>query len=229
MISEKPLFVVLKNFQRNRMVNLTATSVKHFLPNASIYCLTLYKESMDEYASQEPLLPFITEFTEKTKFVSGKDIHDSNNPHEVSGFGHPNNGAFFAEGYNMIFEKFRGSDQKVLMLAEDHFFTSGQTLREVVDVDWDLAYGPWAEWQGCYSVNGSILGVVPSKVGHCFPVGEMENVTVEWLFYNMLIRQVDKDRVHAFSTRREDNYFGDGMYTNSSEVIEEKMREAGIL
>lgn len=229
MISDVSLIVAIKNFQRNRMVNLTALSVKHFLPNASIHCLTLYKESMDEYASQEPLLPFITESTEKTKFVSGKEIHDSENPSLVSGVAHPNNGAFFAEGYNLIFEKFRGSDEKLLMLAEDHFFTSGQTLREIVEVDWDVAYAGWTDWGDYRNVNGSILAVVPSKVDEYFPILEQENMMVEWLFWHGLVGRVEKDRVHEFTTRRETDYSGDGLYTNSSNIMEIKLKEAGIL
>ncbi|MEI6388152.1 MAG: hypothetical protein WCQ50_16110 [Spirochaetota bacterium] len=229
MISDQPLAVAIKNFQRNRMVNLTAQSVKHFLPNADIHCLTLYKQSMDEYASQEPLLPFIKEFTAQTKYVSNKNVYDGTNSAEISGFAHPDNGSFFAEGYNIIFEKFRDSDQKLLMLAEDHFFTTGQTLREVVEIDWDAAYAGWQDWGDYRNVNGSILAIVPSKVGHLFPVSEQTNYMVEWTYWHGLIARLDRSRVHEFTTRREGDYKGDGFCTNSSDIMLEKMKEAGIL
>lgn len=228
-VSQEPINVVVKNFMRNRMVNLTAKSVKHFLPNANIYCYSLYKQSEQEYADQDPLDPYIQQFWGQTKYDSGKDIYDSTFSPEVSGYAHPNNGVFFAEGYNMIFEKFRDSDQKLLMLAEDHFFTSGVTLAETMENDWDVCFGPWTNWGAYSNVNGSILGVVPSRVAHLFPIPEQLNMMVEWLFWHELVAKIPPERVHAFTTRREVNYMGDGLYTNSSEVMEQKLKEAGIL
>lgn len=228
-ISDKPLTVVFKNFMRNRMVNLTAKSVKHFIPNADIYCYSLYKQSEQDYADQDPLDPYIKQIWGQTKYVSGKTVYDSENSPEVSGYAHPDNGAYFAEGYNMIFEKFRDSDQKLLMLAEDHFFTSGATLREVMEIEWDVCFAPWTNWGAYSNVNGSILGVVPSRVGHLFPIHEARNTQVEWVFWHELVAKIPPERAHAFTTRREVNYMGDGLYTNGSETIRQKMLEAGIL
>lgn len=228
MISDKKLTVVFRNFYRNRMVNLSALSVKHFLPNADIHCLTLYKESMSEYTNQERLSDYITEFTDKTKYVSKNQVHDHVDSSKTSGYGNSDNGQYFAEGYNLIFEKFRGTDEPVLILAEDHFFTTGATLKELVDTDWDAAYAD-GDSPDCSRANGSIVGIVPSRVSWLFPMTEYENTTVEWMVGNLLLRQLPQDRVHRLTTRNWIDYCGDGIYTNSSEVMEVELKKAGIL
>ena len=236
MISDKPLKVVFKNFYRNKMVNLSALSVKHFLPNAEIYCYTLYKESMAEYAEQEPLLHFITEFTAPTKFVSGKQVHDHVDASQTSGYANPQNGAFFTEGFNLIVEKFKGLEEPLLMLAEDHFFTTGRTLQELIDHDWDVAFAEWDASPPDYSnrANGSILGIVPARVEHLFPVPETFTVAIEWLIPGYILKYIPSDRLYRVTTRHGSDYRegpqygGDGCYTNSSEVIREEMIRAGI-
>lgn len=228
-VSEKPLIVVFKNFMRNRMVNLSAHSVKHFLPNAKIYCLTLYKKSMDEYAEQDPLDDHIEEWTAQTKYDSGIDIHDHIEQGKCSGYANWLNGCFFTEGYNLIYERFKEEPGKVLMLTEDHYFTTGQTLREVVDLDWDVC---WAGWDGesITMANASILGVKPLTTGRFFPMVEQPGMVEYWIgqkFAQEIRNAGLKD--HLFSTRRSTDYFGDGKCVNSSELMKEHMMEAGLL
>ena len=230
MISDKPLIVVFRNFYRNKMVNLSALSVRHFLPNAEVYCYSFYKHDISEYDNQEPLLPFITEFVGKTKYISKNLCQDNINPSKTSGYANDDNGAYFTEGYNRIFEQFKYVSVPVLMLAEDHFFQLGTTLKELVDTDWDVAYADAeSEKAGYFRGNGSILGIVPTKVTHLFPITEYLSTTVEWIIGNCLLRQIDSNRLHRISTRKWLDYCGDGIYTNSSEVIKEEMIKAGIL
>lgn len=226
MISDSPLTVVFKNFYRNRMTNLTARSVKHFLPNADIHCLSLYKETMDEYANQDPLLDFITQFTAKTKYVSGSNHHDG--PGGTSGCAHPDNGAFFCEGYNLIFEHFKHSSEKLLMLAEDHYFTTGAVLKELLENDWDAAFASGYE-VGLGNANGSILGIVPSRVSHLFPIAETIRTNVEVLIGEEFLLKMDPTRVYQIAHRRWTDYCGDGQYTNNSDVIEQDLRNVGII
>jgi hypothetical protein len=226
MISDSPLTVVFRNFYRNRMTNLTAKSVKHFLPHADVHCLTLYKESMDEYASQEPLLDFITQFTAKTKYVSGSNHHDG--PGGTSGCAHPDNGSYFCEGFNLIYDHFRESDQKLLMLAEDHYFTTGAVLKELVENDWDVAFASGYE-VGLGNANGSILGIVPTKVAHLFPMAETTGTNIEVLIGRELLLRMDPVHIYQIVNRRWVDYCGDGQYTNNSDVIEQDLRNAGII
>ena len=239
------MIVVFRNFYRNKMVNLSARSIKYFYPDMKIYCLSLCKHDMSEYANQEPLLPFIEEFTAQTKYVNKENNNlDDVDTTKTSGFDADDNGAYFTEGYNLIFNRFKTSDEVVLMLAEDHYFTTGQTLKEIVDTtgQWDICYGDAdSERAGYLRGNGSILGIVPSKVRHLFPMVEHLHTTIEWMVGNLLLRQLPEDRIHCLSTRKwyvnpnglDNNgwpdYCGDGLYTNSSEVMIEDLKKAGII
>ena len=238
------MIIVYRNFFRNKMVNLSARSIKHFYSDIKIYCLTLCKHDMSEYVNQEPLLSFIEEWTAKTKYVSKNTNLDDVDTKKTAGFGDVNNGAYFTEGYNLIMKRFRELDEPVLMLAEDHFFTTGQSLKEIVDTtgQWDICYGDAdSERAGHLRGNGSILGIVPSKVKHLFPMVEHLSTTVEWMIGNLLLRQLPANRIHCLSTRKwsinngelDNNgwpdYCGDGIYTNSSLVMEEELKKAGII
>jgi len=208
--TDKELTVVFKNFFRNRCVNLTTQSIKHFIPNAKFFCLCLYKHDKSEYDNQEPLN--MQCFYRQTKY---------------HGFGpgaaNPKNNCFFSEGYNFIFEEFQSYEEKVLMLAEDHFFTTGQTLKEVIDGNYDFAY---ADWNG--GINGSILCIVPTKTKHCFPLSETADRNVEVVLKDSFLAKIPKKML--LSTRGpETNYHGDGIYTNSDVEIEQELKKAGIL
>jgi hypothetical protein len=229
MISDARLTVAMKNFRRNRMVNLTAISVKHFLPNAQIHCFTLYKESMDEYADQDPILPWIHHHTGQTQFVCGKTVYDHVDERQTNGYAHPENGVFFTEGYNIMHEHFKQQDEPLLMLAEDHFFQTGATLRELLENDWDVAYAD-GDSPDATKANGSILAIRPARVAHLFPMPcHFGLPAIEWVIGGHLLRHIPENRLHRLSTRKWINYCGDGIYTNSSEVMEQELRKAGIL
>lgn len=230
-VSLEPLIVVFKNFMRNRMVNLSAHSVRYFLPNARIYCLTLYKQSMDEYADQDPLDSYIEEWTAQTKWNSGIDIHDHIENGKCSGYAHPLNGCFFTEGYNFIYDRFSNLSEKVLMLAEDHYFTTGDTLREVIKEEWDAC---WCGWDGDNPeiANASFLGVRPTVVAPFFPLTEAPGM-VEYRIGAEFIHRIQISghpaKTHQLSTRHSIDYHGDGRCVNSSELIRQHMEESGLL
>lgn len=229
MISTAPLTVAMKNFRRNRMVNLTALSVRHFLPNAQIHCFTLFEKSMDEYADQDPLLDFIQHHTGPTQFVCGKTVYDHVDERLTNGYAHPENGVFFTEGYNLMHEYFKDQEEPLLMLAEDHFFTTGATLRELLETDWDVAYAD-GDSADASKANGSILALRPARVAHLFPMPcHFGLPAIEWVIGGHLLRFIPPDRLHRLSTRNWIDYCGDGRYTNSSEVMAADMRKAGIL
>jgi hypothetical protein len=222
------MIVVFRNFRRNKMVNLSATSVKHFMPDVPIFCFTFYKTSMDEYKEQPKLLPFIEEFTFKTKYVGKNDNHDDKDPRKTSGFANPDNGKYFTEGYNLIQSKFKNWDKKFVILAEDHFFTTGKVLKELDENDWHVAFA--SGYNKDANANGSIIGINPAKVDHLFPINETAKGTVEAVLTNHLIKRIKKkSNVYQIENRKWIDYCGDGKYTNSSEEIEEEMKKAGII
>jgi len=221
------MIVVYKNFFRNRMVNLSKKSVQHFLPNAQFHCISLYKQNMEEYNGQDLLDPDIAETFAKTQIVLQ---HDKPMDHIIdsmtSGYASPENAAIFSEGYNLIMEKFKDVDEKVLILAEDHFFTTGAVLKELDENDWDLANAPW---DNDNDGNASILGIRPKRMQHLFPIPERSGLIVEHHLARYVIHKVDPARRYIIKNRRHINYFGDGIYTNSSERMKQLMEAAGIL
>ena len=223
------MIVIFRNFFRNRMVNLTATSVKHFLPDSEFHCITLYKNSEDEYDNQPALHEWIKEHKFQTKFVNSDSnvTYESNHPlgYGTSGVGHPDNGKYFVEGYNLVYNMFSGLDEKLLILSEDHFFTTGATIRELLANNYDVAYAPT---EITHEANGGLLSINPNKVSDFFPLPEAE-LPVEGLLATHLISKIELTRLHKLSTRVWLDYKGDGLHTNGSDVIEEELKKVGIL
>lgn len=150
------MIVVFRNFFRNKMVNLTAKSVKHFIPDAELYCVSYYKNDPSVYDDQEPLDKDIQQFLLRTKYVNEGAIHDHEDSTKTSGYQNADNVKYFVEGYNDIIKLFADVVEKVLILGEDHYFTTGAVLNELQNNDFHLAYAPWDTDN---DANGSILCV----------------------------------------------------------------------
>lgn len=212
--------VVIKNFFRNSIANLTIRSVRHFMPDAEFYSLNLYKKAANEYDSQ-PTLDVKAEniILHPSKYV---DLGPS--------VGNKWNNLFFSEPYNLIYQHFKNSDEKILMIAEDHFFTNGLTLKELQEKDFDVAYAQWNGYSAgvlhTHGVNGSILCVNPKRVAAMFPISE-EKTSVEHVL-RAAIDKIEKSRQHALSTRYGADYKGDGFYSNTEEEISEALKKVGI-
>ena len=221
------MIIAFRNFFRNRMVNLTATSVRYFHPTADIHCFSFYKNSEDDYKYTEPLYPWIQQTYIKTKYVGTKSsVQDSVHVDLTNGYGNHENGCYFNEGFNHIFNVFQNYNDKVLILAEDHFFTTGATLREIQEKDFDVCYAN-AD-QHILEANASILAIVPTRVKHLFPLPEKPQ-RVENLLMESLTSKIPGDRLHRLSTRNWIDYMGDGVYTNGSDIIARSLKEVGII
>lgn len=222
------MIIAFRNFFRNKTVNLTARSIRHFMPDAKIYCVSFYKYDPSEYDSQEPLLDFIEEVRVATQYVNstGKPT-DHTDTTQTSGYANPDNSKYFAEGYNQIWKVLRGTDDKVLMLAEDHFFTTGATLKELEEHQYSLAYAPW-DHPSELDANASIICMNLAHLDALFPIPE-EGHMIEHRIWESIVNRVNEEYRYKIKNRRRINYFGDGMYTNSSEEIENELRKANIL
>lgn len=210
------------------MVNLSAQSVKHFLPNAEIHCFTLYKHSISEYDNQELVSDYIAEHRFQTRYINPNEfaIHDCADSTKTSGYANPNNGLFFAEGFNLIFDYFKDVNEPVIMLSEDHFFTTGKVLKELISEDYDVAFASGDH--EILAANAALLSIVPSQVRHLFPLKECR-MSIEPLLKDQLITKVNPDRLYQIVNRKWIDYCGDGIYTNSSEEIRAELIKAGIL
>lgn len=200
-------FFAIKNFFRNDFVNLTAKSIRHFIPDAKIVCLNLYKKTMEEYKNQG--------FLEVDEIFYQQSKYDSKGR---GGVGNVENSLFWAEGFNLIYEKYKHLSSKVLILGEDHFFTNGKTIKEFIENDFDIA---WAKW-GCggEGVNGSILGVDLGK-NTIFPIPERVVDGCESVFRDDIMKKAKNP--YCFSTRDGEDYKGDGIYTNDLEEIKKSL------
>lgn len=227
MISDRPLKIAFRNFFRNKMVNLSAKSVKHFLPNAEIHCFTLFKNSMLEYKEQEKLLPYIIEHRMQTKYVNPnvEAVQDHVDTTKTSGYANPDNGYYFAEGYNFIYEYFKGLDEPVVILAEDHFFTTGKVLTELVENEYDAAIAPGDHDQ---NANGAIIVINPARLTGIFPIAEYR-VPIEALIQQTIIDKMPSEKIYRIKNRKWIDYCGDGIYTNSSEDMIREMKAVGII
>lgn len=219
------MIIVYRNFFRNKMVNLSLKSVRKFLPDVKVVCVSFFKEDTIEYDDQEPLDPSIEVHYFKTAFVSNNSVQDDIDSTKTSGYQNADNGKYFVEGYNAIHSFLKHLDEKVLMLSEDHFFTTGDTLKELQSKDFDLAYAPWDH---DHDANGSIVCVNFANLSHVFPI-PIVGMPIERLLQNYLVSKVSPDRALKMSYRRHIDYHGDGIYTNSSEVMRTEMEKAGIL
>lgn len=207
--------IAFRNFFRNRTINFTLKSIKYFLPEAEFHCASFFKESADEYKNEEPLDPCIKNTYLNTRYIAaGNKPSDSLEDENTSGYACGDNGFIFSEGYNAIFDLFQGSDEKVLILGEDHFFTNGRTLRELTENEFDLALAP--AWNG---FNGSILCLRPSRLTHVFPITDYEGVIEDVISRNFY--QKIGDKIYLIKSRKDLDYFGDGFYTNSSEQVKQ--------
>lgn len=227
MLSDVPLKIAFRNFFRNKMVNLSARSIKHFLPNAEIHCFTLFKESMKEYNEQEKLLPYIVEHRLQTKYVNPNNeaVQDHIDSTKTSGYANPDNGLYFAEGFNLIYNYFKGLDAPVVILAEDHFFTTGKVLSELISNDYDVAIAPG---DSEHNANGALIVINPAKVANYFPVQEYR-VPIESLISETVMKNVPPERLYRIKNRKWIDYCGDGIYTNSSDEMIMELQKAGIL
>lgn len=209
------------------MVNLTARSVLFFIPKAKIICTSFYKHDINEYDQMEPLLPSIENHFFKTKYINPTNKpHDHIDSTKTSGWANSDNCHFFTEGYNCAFELVKETDEKVLLLAEDHFFTTGKVLNELQQNDFSVAYAPWDNET---DANASILCIRPHRVKHLFPISESPGLMIEHRLRDELISKVDQSELYKIIHRRRINYFGDGFYTNSSYDIRNALIESAII
>lgn len=195
------------------MVNLSARSIKHFLPRADIHCITLFKEDYhSEYNEQEQLSDNIINIIAKTKHTNRGDNHS------FSG-----NGSEYSEGYNIAYNIFKYHNEPVVLITEDHFFTNGSVLKEIVENRYDLAYAPGDRDT---NASGSLLVINPQKVSHLFPIPS-NPIPVESLLEQHLITKVDNR--YQIQNRKHMDYCGDGIHTNNVEDMIRELKAVGIV
>jgi len=211
------MIVCIKNYHKNRNSSLTARSVRHFLPDSKIYLFNIY-ETLSRENLDIDVFDGVFDFEAK---YSGKIWG--------TGEGSPSNGLYFTEGINHIFDKFSSTAEKVLILDEDHFFTTGATLKELEENDYDFAWAYWfAPDPHPLDMSASILSFRPAKVSHVFPLPERVQFIETLLRTELHEKLINTCNLHKITTRDHGDYHGDGKFTNDANFIAENLRNAGI-
>jgi hypothetical protein len=227
------MVVFFKNYKRTDRLLLSIQSVRHLYPNIDIRCLFLYDKSADEY-----IYDFDKEIN-LLKKLNVKLFFDKKkwNFENKSGAGSSLNGYYFTEGINKI-QALTNDCEKVLILDEDSFFTSGLTIEFLLKNDFDLACCNWPappnmisySQRPVFEMNGSILAINSKKINHFFPIIEKEEYIEILLGHELFskVRDMENSVVLEIPTRKYNNYFDDGCHTNDIEVIKNELKKANI-
>lgn len=222
--------IVFKNYFRNKMVNLTKKSVKYFLPDSEFYAISLFKNDPSEYNDQELLDDDIKNFYFQTKYVnSNNSITDHEDTTKTSGYANRDCIKYYSEGLNIIHSIFKDHDELIMVLAEDHYFTNGQTIKEIKENTTTNIYFSAPRW-GHDNFNASLLCINFLQLSSLFPIVEYgDSGGVESHIVENFTNKISPENIYIIKNRLAENYMGDGRYTNSSKDIYEDLKQAGIL
>lgn len=225
--------IFFKNYKRTDRTLLSIQSVKHFFPNIKICCLNLYDESADEYLYNfEKELQLFKKLEVKLFFEKKK----WNFLKETSAKGSPNNGYYFTEGINKI-QSITKDEEKVLIIDEDSFFTNGKTIEFLLNSNFDFAWADWEcienpltyEHKPKMSINGSIIAINSKKLNHLFPIVEKREYIEFLLGFELYEKCLNEElSLVKIPTRLNQNFCGDGVWTNEIEVIKSELQKANI-
>ena len=208
------MIVFYKNYKRTDRTLLSIQSVRHLFPDIEIRCLLLYDSDVSEYDSYIDLFKKfnVTLYFDKKTYNFGS-----------SAVGSPRNGYYFTEGINKIFNLTKELEEKVFILDEDQFFTTGKTINILLNTEFDLACAHWQcpnpityKNKPIFEVNGALLAIRPVKFKNIFPLPEKYEY-IESLLGHELYRPAIDNKLNIFHipTRVHTNYNGDGVHTNN--------------
>jgi len=225
---------IIKNFKRTKDCILTIKSIRHFCNN-EINVLHLFNESIDEYKvsselslNEEIMDMGVIQHFGKTKY--------NNITLQISVPGNPGpaNGLYYSEALNYCFAMFKQQNKKVILLDENHFFTSGETIKFLLNNDYDFAYGTWGnpfhyDRDENIMPNCSLLGINFFNLKHLFPIQERFMFCEPLINQEILTKITDKSRIFKIPTRVHHNYCGDGFHTNDYDQMYDALQKSGIV
>ena len=217
------MVVFYKNFNRTERTLLSISSVRQLFPTLEICCLNLYINDENQYEEYAPVFKQL-----QVKVFVGKKRYNFTPTANVS----KHNGLYFTEGINKMFELSKNHRyQKVFMLDEDCFFTTGETIRFLLNNDFDLAYGSWPSPQpnGFQQINGSSLALNIDSTAQIFPLPERTQWIENLLGKELHNRCVELNlKVIKIPTRTYIDFGGDGVHTNNIDEIRMQLRKHGL-
>lgn len=217
--------IFFKNYKRTDRTLLSIQSVRFLFPNIKICCLNLYDTSADEYDLDIPNFNKwnVDLYFDKKKWNFGPGTYSSYN------------GYYFTEGINKI-QALTKNDEKVLIIDEDTFFTTGETIKFLLNNDFDLACSHWGSPEPViyarrpkFELNGSIICINSKKLNELFPIIEQAEYIEILLGHELYEKCIDLEfKVIEIATRHGQNFFGDGCWANDIEKIKEELTKANI-
>jgi hypothetical protein len=146
----------------------------------------------------------------------------------------PHMGLHVTEWMNAVQSIFPDKE-RVVVMDETNYFTTGVTLREIVNNAWDLAFG--LRITSSYGLTGikknisyKMLGVNMKLFADVFPLKEIEENPCSILGLSLYNHGLDKTyRLRELFYRNDTNYNGDGTYTEDIEEMRHMMERAGII
>ena len=226
------MIIFFKNYKRTDRTLLSIQSIRYLFPEVKISCLNLYDDSADEYLYEfEKELKLFKKMNVKMFFDKKKW-----NFKETSAQGSSNNGYYFTEGINKI-QSICKDEEKILIVDEDSFFTNGKTIQFLIDTDFDFA---WADWncseapltyptKPSVGINGSIIAINPKKLNNLFPIIEKKEFIEFLLGFELYEKCLDAGfNLVKIPTRLDQNFCGDGLWTNDISIIKEQLDKANI-
>jgi hypothetical protein len=206
----------IKNYHKNINSSLTAKSIKHF-GDHKVYLINVYKDNIDRTDLDQDIFDGIFDFKAQYDFGPGE--------------GSSANGYYFTEGINHAQKCFKDSEEKIVVLDEDHFFTTGKTIKELEENEYDLG---WAFWispppESNNSVSGAIISFRPKKVDFLFPLPERNQYIEHLLKEEFLEKMPDNLISYKMRNRNHGDYNGDGFFTNDYNKIYEELKRVNIL
>jgi hypothetical protein len=200
------------------------------MPDADFYCISLFKESAIEYESQDPLGKDIKNIFLQTKYINiNNNITDHEDTTKTSGYANRDCIKYYSEGLNYIFNIFKDNDELVMVLAEDHYFTNGKTIQEIIENYNNNIYFMAPRW-GYDNFNASLLCINFFKLAKLFPITEIgHSGGVESHLVENFTTKIPEENIYIIKNRLAENYMGDGRYTNSSKDIYDDLILAGII
>jgi hypothetical protein len=207
----------IKNYHKNINSSLTAKSIKYFGKHHKVFLLNIFKDEPNLENIDYKYFDKIFNFKAKYDFGPGE--------------GSPANGFYFTEGINHAYQCFKDTEEKIVVLDEDHFFTTGIQIKDLEENEYDLA---WAYWmapppESETDVSGAIISFRPKKVKSLFPLPERMQF-IEHLLKQEFLEKLPSSLIsYKMKFRNHGNYYGDGMFTNDWRVIEKELAKVGIL
>jgi hypothetical protein len=222
------MIVCYKNYKKSDHVAVCIRSVRHFMPDAEINVVFQYDEDKSEYDQD---LPLFDGLNTKHHFVKKKYNFGG-------GSGNSNNGFYFTEWINAAQSLFPDAE-KALVVDEDEYFTTGETLKWLNENEFDLAWYNWFAplyshdyWQRFPKglMSGSLFCINFKFMKEFFPIPEVREHIEVILGHALVETCMSKNGViKKIPTRDQDNHFGDGNHTNNIGQIISELKQAGII